>query len=144
MVAVPSAMPLTSPVLSTAATAPLLVVHVTARPERGLPLASFTVATSRAVAPTYTLAGLGLTVTEATGRFATLTFFLPFFPSLVAVIVADPTPTPLTRPLSDTVATALLLDRKSTRLNSSHGYISYAVFCLKKKKNRIISLPFDT
>src|SRR2546422_11016224 len=28
-------------------------------------------------------------------------------------------------------------DRKSTRLNSSHGYISYAVFCLKKKKNTI-------
>src|SRR2546422_4400508 len=27
-------------------------------------------------------------------------------------------------------------DRKSTRLNSSHGYISYAVFCLKKKKHR--------
>src|SRR5687768_18158499 len=27
-----------------------------------------------------------------------------------------------------------LQDRKSTRLNSSHGYISYAVFCLKKKK----------
>src|SRR2546429_3366964 len=27
-------------------------------------------------------------------------------------------------------------DRKSTRLNSSHGYISYAVFCLKKKKTR--------
>src|SRR2546422_6001545 len=28
----------------------------------------------------------------------------------------------------------LIPDRKSTRLNSSHGYISYAVFCLKKKK----------
>src|SRR5205809_6197183 len=28
-------------------------------------------------------------------------------------------------------------DRKSTRLNSSHGYISYAVFCLKKKKQTI-------
>src|SRR2546422_7549907 len=28
----------------------------------------------------------------------------------------------------------LRADRKSTRLNSSHGYISYAVFCLKKKK----------
>src|SRR2546422_5347522 len=28
------------------------------------------------------------------------------------------------------------IDRKSTRLNSSHGYISYAVFCLKKKKSR--------
>src|SRR2546422_1252489 len=33
-------------------------------------------------------------------------------------------------------------DRKSTRLNSSHGYISYAVFCLKKKKQqrRIVTL----
>src|SRR5207245_7785210 len=29
-----------------------------------------------------------------------------------------------------------LADRKSTRLNSSHGSISYAVFCLKKKKNK--------
>src|SRR5205809_2434276 len=28
-------------------------------------------------------------------------------------------------------------DRKSTRLNSSHGYISYAVFCLKKKNKQI-------
>src|SRR5687768_18602284 len=28
-------------------------------------------------------------------------------------------------------------DRKSTRLNSSHGYISYAVFCLKKKKKAL-------
>src|SRR5687768_18228408 len=31
------------------------------------------------------------------------------------------------------------LDRKSTRLNSSHGYISYAVFCLKKKKHKPIA-----
>src|SRR2546422_6136899 len=31
-------------------------------------------------------------------------------------------------------------DRKSTRLNSSHGYISYAVFCLKKKKKNIRQL----
>src|SRR2546422_4332303 len=30
--------------------------------------------------------------------------------------------------------TGMEIDRKSTRLNSSHGYISYAVFCLKKKK----------
>src|SRR5258707_9561512 len=30
------------------------------------------------------------------------------------------------------------IDRKSTRLNSSHANISYAVFCLKKKKNKII------
>src|SRR2546429_3997973 len=33
-----------------------------------------------------------------------------------------------------TKVTVLAEDRKSTRLNSSHGYISYAVFCLKKKK----------
>src|SRR3989449_5000816 len=32
-------------------------------------------------------------------------------------------------------AAAVRPDRKSTRLNSSHGYISYAVFCLKKKNN---------
>src|SRR3712207_8543327 len=34
----------------------------------------------------------------------------------------------------------LLKDRKSTRLNSSHANISYAVFCLKKKNNGIISI----
>src|SRR3712207_187562 len=34
------------------------------------------------------------------------------------------------------VTTTLELDRKSTRLNSSHANISYAVFCLKKKKNK--------
>src|SRR2546422_7369158 len=38
---------------------------------------------------------------------------------------------PTSRPRS------ILIDRKSTRLNSSHGYISYAVFCLKKKKRLI-------
>src|SRR3989449_4936398 len=32
-------------------------------------------------------------------------------------------------------------DRKSTRLNSSHGYISYADFCLKKNKEHIIKKP---
>src|SRR5205809_4762661 len=34
-------------------------------------------------------------------------------------------------------------DRKSTRLNSSHGYISYAVFCLKKKNKLDLPLPKD-
>src|SRR3712207_6974984 len=33
------------------------------------------------------------------------------------------------------------LDRKSTRLNSSHANISYAVFCLKKKKKKISDAP---
>src|SRR5258708_12830639 len=36
------------------------------------------------------------------------------------------------------------LDRKSTRLNSSHQIISYAVFCLKKKKNHTHSPPSNT
>src|SRR5205809_1322324 len=40
-----------------------------------------------------------------------------------------------TRPRTRTRGGAARRDRKSTRLNSSHGYISYAVFCLKKKKN---------
>src|SRR5256884_6360324 len=35
-------------------------------------------------------------------------------------------------------------DRKSTRLNSSHGYISYAVFCLKKKKKTVSSITAFT
>src|SRR5687768_18284170 len=35
-------------------------------------------------------------------------------------------------------------DRKSTRLNSSHGYISYAVFCLKKKNQRPVSTTPST
>src|SRR5438034_6240705 len=36
----------------------------------------------------------------------------------------------------DVSGRAVVLDRKSTRLNSSHTVISYAVFCLKKKKKR--------
>src|SRR2546422_6395980 len=35
-------------------------------------------------------------------------------------------------------------DRKSTRLNSSHGYISYAVFCLKKKKKKATKTTDET
>src|SRR2546422_8441390 len=38
-------------------------------------------------------------------------------------------------------AARLKRDRKSTRLNSSHGYISYAVFCLKKKTQTPIAAP---
>src|SRR5207245_10855106 len=41
----------------------------------------------------------------------------------------------------DVVVHLLEVDRKSTRLNSSHGSISYAVFCLKKKKVYVV---FDT
>src|SRR4030042_2116991 len=37
-----------------------------------------------------------------------------------------------------------IIDRKSTRLNSSHGYISYAVFCLKKNNIRKVNIQNDT
>src|SRR2546430_5377418 len=36
------------------------------------------------------------------------------------------------------------IDRKSTRLNSSHSQISYAVFCLKKKNRFRLRIPLDT
>src|SRR2546422_7183286 len=42
---------------------------------------------------------------------------------------------------SATTSLSALQDRKSTRLNSSHGYISYAVFCLKKKTTRSPPTP---
>src|SRR2546429_4579359 len=51
------------------------------------------------------------------------------------VLEVEPSPDDLLSLLAPIVKSAvdLLRDRKSTRLNSSHGYISYAVFCLKKK-----------
>src|SRR5256884_4260307 len=58
-----------------------------------------------------------------------------------------PSPTVGFSPASLTFSTtyvgvaATAQDRKSTRLNSSHGYISYAVFCLKKKKKTKMHLP---
>src|SRR2546429_3396901 len=52
----------------------------------------------------------------------------------VKIFAQDPAFLP-SRPVSSSFLVAENgLDRKSTRLNSSHGYISYAVFCLKKKK----------
>src|SRR3712207_8727576 len=39
---------------------------------------------------------------------------------------------------SNTLSGEDILDRKSTRLNSSHANISYAVFCLKKKKQKTV------
>src|SRR2546422_4525238 len=46
-------------------------------------------------------------------------------------------PIGIVAPILQTMSLRPGKDRKSTRLNSSHGYISYAVFCLKKKKNHV-------
>src|SRR2546429_5932048 len=62
------------------------------------------------------------------------------------VILALSNPDPEIEPLIAREQGAALAadgDRKSTRLNSSHGYISYAVFCLKKKKHAVPSVPFS-
>src|SRR3989449_3632690 len=116
IVAAPALTPVTRPLADTVATAVLPLDQLTVRPVSGLPFASFGVAASCTVCPTNTLAVVGLTATEATGTLVTVIAAVPLWPSLAAVI-----------------------DRKSTRLNSSHGYISYAVFCLKKKKQTLES-----
>src|SRR5258708_24603257 len=54
--------------------------------------------------------------------------------SLGAAIVDLVTKGPMDPAKLDMIQDALVRDRKSTRLNSSHQIISYAVFCLKKKK----------
>src|SRR2546430_9347667 len=51
-----------------------------------------------------------------------------------ALAIADRQPGPIHLLVTDVVMPHMNGDRKSTRLNSSHSQISYAVFCLKKKK----------
>src|SRR3989337_3449007 len=51
-----------------------------------------------------------------------------------ALPISRPSATPPSCSTVRTTSTRLHIDRKSTRLNSSHGSISYAVFCLNKKK----------
>src|SRR2546422_8586986 len=53
---------------------------------------------------------------------------------LVQMSLRVPGPLPVPAEDQERVGSSARVDRKSTRLNSSHGYISYAVFCLKKKK----------
>src|SRR5205807_3658703 len=73
IVAVPGVTPDTSPLLLTVATAVLELDHVTVRPERGAPLASFSVAVSCTVWPACSEAVGGGTSTVATGTFVTVT-----------------------------------------------------------------------
>src|SRR6266480_4244648 len=128
IVADPAPPPVTRPLLETDATEPLLLDHVTVRPVSGLPLASFGVAVSWTVWPTGTLADAGLTVTELTATFDTVMLALPLCPSLIAVIVAEPTAAPLTSPVLVTVATELLLlDQATVRPVSGFPFASFGV-----------------
>src|SRR2546422_6261608 len=58
-----------------------------------------------------------------------------FLAVVVGVVVRVRVPGDLRLDVVEDHAPDLAADRKSTRLNSSHGYISYAVFCLKKKND---------
>ena len=104
----PAATPLTKPLALTVATPTLLLAHVTVRPLKALPPASLGVAVSWTVCPASTLAVVGLTVTDATGTVVTDTAAVPLCPSLVAVIVAEPTPAAVTSPAALTVTTPVL------------------------------------
>src|SRR3989440_2218266 len=101
IVAEPAPRPVTSPLPLTGAIVVSSLAQVTALPDSGLPFASLGVALSCTVCPTGTLADDGVTVTEATGTgtLVTIMVAVPLFPSLVAVIVAEPAPRPVTSPL---------------------------------------------
>jgi hypothetical protein len=102
IVAVPAATPLTSPLLLTVAMPVLPLAHVTVRPVSAVPAESFGVAVSCTVCPTVRLAVAGATATAATGTAVTVIAAVLLLPSLVAVMVAEPAATPVTRPLGFT------------------------------------------
>jgi hypothetical protein len=119
IVAVPGATPVTTPALDTDAAAVLLDVHETVRSVTTIPFTSFTVAASVVVLPAMTLAVVGATATLPTGILVTVTVELPLLVSLVAVIVAEPEATPVTTPVDETVAAAVLLDDQATARSST-------------------------
>jgi hypothetical protein len=108
IVALPAATAVASPVPDTVAAAVLLDAHVIVRPVSVFPDASFSVAVNCCVPPACSDADAGDSVTVATGA-CTVMLDVPVFPSLVAVMVAVPAATAVTRPELDVVATLLLL-----------------------------------
>src|SRR5690242_2652483 len=109
-VAEPPNRAVTSPLPLTFAIVVSLEDQVITRPDSGLPFASLGVAVSCPVWLVWRLSEVGLTVTDATGTFETVMLAVPLWPSLVAVIVAEPAAEAVTRPLPLTVATEPLLD----------------------------------
>src|SRR2546429_6125466 len=91
---------------------------------------------------------IGMTVTEVRGSgrqkghtelYRGSEYTVDFLPKVkIEVVVPDHLVEKVTATIVGAAKTGSIgdgKDRKSTRLNSSHGYISYAVFCLKKKNN---------
>src|SRR5436305_3242741 len=89
-------------------------------------LHSFPTRRSSDLAASISMSAEGTVTQAAEGRLTLAVAKLTVFPMRLTL-------SKLARPLVVTVSFAT--DRKSTRLNSSHVRISYAVFCLKKKKN---------
>ena len=105
ILAVPGARAVTNPVADTVATRASDVVHTTDRSVNTPPMESLVVAVACVVSPTYRAGAGSCTERLATGTNDTVTVPKPDLPSLVAVIRAAPTPTPVTTPPVDTVAT---------------------------------------
>src|SRR2546427_1907041 len=119
MTAEPAARPVTSPLPLTDAGDGVELVQLTARPERVLPPASFRVAASCCVWPTWIVAEAGVTATVATGTVVTVIAAVPLCPSLVAVMTAEPAARPVTSPLLLTDATdGVALDQLTARPDS--------------------------
>jgi hypothetical protein len=149
----PSATPVTTPAPETVAIAELLEAQLTARPVSTLPLASVRVAVSVPVWPMTMEFVDGETATFATGAGVTVIADDPDFPSLVAVMVAEPCATPVTTPVVDTVATAVLLDAHVTlRLVTTVPFASLTVaangvLCAMKRfavEGATVTLPTGT
>ena len=108
IVAVPGAIPVTTPDWLTVAISGLLVVHATTRSVTTAPFASRTVTVRVVLEPVETVAVVGESVTLPTGMLETVSAVVPLTPSTVAVIVAEPAVIALTVPSDATVATAVL------------------------------------
>jgi hypothetical protein len=122
------------------AAAVLLELHVIGRPVRTLPLASFSVAVACVELPPGIEEVPRVTRTDATG--ATITFMVadPLCPSLVAVMVALPTPTAVKTPEGLTTAAAELLDvHVTTRPDNTllPASFSVAVACVVPPVNSV-------
>ena len=128
MVAAPAASAVATPFAFTAATAGLLLLHVTVRPVRALPTASFGIAANTCVAPTLSVAVGGVSSTEATGPSTTVTAAEADLFSEVAVIVTFPGAHAVATPLALTVATTgLLLLHSTVRPGTAFPAASFGV-----------------